>query len=67
MKNPLRLAKKRFREVGDEPRKLIAIRLNAKVLGWLCKTAEKKAALSITRERDFGQRDTKGELELSER
>ena len=26
----------------DEPRKLIAIRLDAKVLGWLRKTAEKK-------------------------
>jgi uncharacterized protein (DUF4415 family) len=28
--------------VGDEPRKLIAIRLDAKVLGWLRRTAEKK-------------------------
>ena len=28
--------------MGDEPRKLIAIRLEAKVLGWLRKTAEKK-------------------------
>jgi len=28
--------------VGDEPRKLIAIRLDAKVLGWLRKTADKK-------------------------
>jgi len=28
--------------VGDEPRKRIAIRLDAKVLGWLRKTAEKK-------------------------
>ncbi len=28
--------------VGDEPRKLIAIRLDLKVLGWLRKTAEKK-------------------------
>ena len=28
--------------VGDEPRKLIAIRLDAKVLGWLRKTAEEK-------------------------
>ena len=28
--------------VGDEPRKLIAIRLDAKVLGWLRQTAEKK-------------------------
>ena len=28
--------------VGDEPRKLIAIRLDAKVLGWLRKTAAKK-------------------------
>jgi uncharacterized protein (DUF4415 family) len=28
--------------VGDELRKLIAIRLDAKVLGWLRKTAEKK-------------------------
>src|SRR4026208_457522 len=28
--------------VGDEPRKLIAIRLDAKVLGWLRKTREKK-------------------------
>ena len=27
---------------GDEPRKLIAIRLDAKVLSWLRKTAEKK-------------------------
>ena len=27
---------------GDEPRKLIAIRFDAKVLGWLRKTAEKK-------------------------
>ena len=26
---------------GDEPRKLIAIRLDAKVLGWLRKSAEK--------------------------
>jgi uncharacterized protein (DUF4415 family) len=28
--------------VGDEPRKLIAIRLDAKVLSWLRKTAEKR-------------------------
>ena len=28
--------------VGDEPRKLIAIRLDAKGLGWLHKAAEKK-------------------------
>ena len=28
--------------MGDEPRKLIAIRLDTKVLGWLRKTAEKK-------------------------
>ncbi len=28
--------------VGDEPTKLIAIRLDTKVLGWLRKTAEKK-------------------------
>jgi uncharacterized protein (DUF4415 family) len=28
--------------MGDEPRKLIAIRLDAKVLAWLCKTAAKK-------------------------
>jgi uncharacterized protein (DUF4415 family) len=28
--------------VGDEPRKLIAIRLDAKVLNWLRKTAEEK-------------------------
>jgi hypothetical protein len=28
--------------MGDEPRKLIAIRLDAKVLGWLRKTAAKK-------------------------
>ena len=28
--------------MGDEPRKLIAIRLDAKVLGWLRKTAKKK-------------------------
>jgi uncharacterized protein (DUF4415 family) len=28
--------------VGDEPRKLIAIRLDAKVLTWLRETAEKK-------------------------
>lgn len=28
--------------LGDEPRKLIAIRLDPKVLGWLRKTAEKK-------------------------
>src|SRR5688572_33048164 len=28
--------------MGDEPRKLIAIRLDAKVLGWLRTTAEKK-------------------------
>jgi uncharacterized protein (DUF4415 family) len=28
--------------VGDEPRRLIAIRLDSKVLGWLRKTAEKK-------------------------
>ena len=27
--------------VGDEPRSLIAIRLDAKVLGWLRQTAEK--------------------------
>lgn len=31
--------------VGDEPRRLIAIRLDAKVLSWLRKTAEKKACL----------------------
>jgi uncharacterized protein (DUF4415 family) len=28
--------------VGDEPRRLIAIRLDAKVLSWLRKTTEKK-------------------------
>jgi uncharacterized protein (DUF4415 family) len=28
--------------MGDEPRKLIAIRLDAKVLGWLRRMAEKK-------------------------
>jgi uncharacterized protein (DUF4415 family) len=28
--------------VGDEPRKLIAIRLDPRVLGWLRKSAEKK-------------------------
>jgi uncharacterized protein (DUF4415 family) len=28
--------------LGDEPRKLIAIRLDAKVLGWLRQMAEKK-------------------------
>jgi uncharacterized protein (DUF4415 family) len=28
--------------VGEEPRKLITIRLDAKILGWLRKTAEKK-------------------------
>jgi uncharacterized protein (DUF4415 family) len=28
--------------VGDEPRKLIAIRLDARVLAWLRKTAKKK-------------------------
>ena len=27
--------------VGDEPKRLIAIRLDPKVLGWLRKTAEK--------------------------
>jgi uncharacterized protein (DUF4415 family) len=31
--------------VGDEPRKLIAIRLDAKVLSWLRETAEKKGKL----------------------
>lgn len=30
------------RTLGDEPRKLIAIRLDANVLSWLRKTAEKK-------------------------
>jgi len=52
--------------VGDELRKLIVIRLDAKVLGWLRKAAKKRAALSITRQRDFGQRDEKGELGLSD-
>ena len=28
--------------LGDEPRKLIAIRLDSKVLGWLRRTAERK-------------------------
>jgi len=28
--------------LGDEPRKLIAIRLDSKVLGWLRRTAEQK-------------------------
>ena len=28
--------------LGDEPRKLIAIRLDPKVLGWLRRTAEKR-------------------------
>jgi uncharacterized protein (DUF4415 family) len=28
--------------LGDEPRKMIAIRLDANVLGWLRRTAEKK-------------------------
>ena len=32
--------------VGEEPRKLIAIRLDAKVLSWLRKTAAKKARLT---------------------
>jgi uncharacterized protein (DUF4415 family) len=40
---------------GDEPGKLIAIRLDAKVLGWLRKTAENKDALSIACQRDLGQ------------
>jgi uncharacterized protein (DUF4415 family) len=31
--------------VGDEPGKLIAIRLDAKVLGWLRKDAKKKGLL----------------------
>lgn len=31
--------------VGDEPRKLIAIRLDAKVLLWLRETAEKRGKL----------------------
>lgn len=42
--------------VGDEPKKLIAKCLDAKVLGWLRNAAEKKrAALSIPRQRDLGQ------------
>jgi uncharacterized protein (DUF4415 family) len=41
--------------VGDEPRTLIAIRLDTKVLGWLRKAAENKAALSVARQRDLGQ------------
>lgn len=31
--------------LGDEPRKLIAIRLDSKVLDWLRRTAEKKGLL----------------------
>jgi len=38
--------------VGDEPRKLVALHLDAKVLRWLRKAAEKRAALSIARQRD---------------
>jgi uncharacterized protein (DUF4415 family) len=48
--------------VGDEPRKLIVIRLDAKVLGWLRQTAEKKITVPVARERDPGERDAKGEL-----
>ncbi len=33
------------RTKGDKPRKLIAIRLDAKLLGWLRKTADKKGCL----------------------
>jgi hypothetical protein len=36
---------------GDQLRKLIAIRLDPKVLSWLRKTAEKKAAISIAGQR----------------
>jgi hypothetical protein len=42
----------------------IAVRLEAMVLGSLRKTIEKKGR-PITHQRDFGQRDAKGELRLS--
>ena len=51
--------------VGDDPRKLIAIRLDAKVLGWLRKIAEKKGLPYQSLVNDFGQRDAKGELAQS--
>ena len=49
--------------VGDEPRKLIAIRLDAKVLGWLSKTAKKKALpVSVASKRNPCRGDAEGEL-----
>lgn len=47
--------------VGDEPRKLIAIRLDAKVLVWLRNTAEKISYQSLVK-RDIGRGDEEGEL-----
>ena len=49
--------------VGDEPRKLIAIRLDAKVLGWLRKTAKKKGLLYQSLVNEIVARgDAEGEL-----
>ena len=52
--------------VGDEPRKLVAIHLDAKVLRWLRKGDKKKAALLMAGQRDIGQRDEKGKLRFSD-
>jgi len=50
--------------VGEETRKLIAIRLDSKVLGWLRETAEKKGLLSVARQPDLGGGNEEGKLAL---
>jgi hypothetical protein len=49
--------------VGEEPRKLIAIRLDAKVFGLAAQDRrEKRAAVPIVNKRNPGRRDAEGEL-----
>jgi hypothetical protein len=51
---------------GDEPRKLIAIRLDAKGVGLDAQDCrEKRAVVPVARERDLGRRDANGESGLS--
>jgi uncharacterized protein (DUF4415 family) len=51
-------------KVGDEPRKLIAVRVDAKVLGSLRKTGEKSTALLVVSQRNPRPRDAVSELAI---
>lgn len=48
--------------VGEEPRRLIATRLEARVLSWLRDTADKKKTRTNRSSTRIGRRDAEGEL-----